>query len=32
LEEFVISNRIHIVNEDSKLTSFESNRGTRNID
>ena len=32
LEEFVISNRIHIVNEDSKLTTFESNRGTSNID
>ena len=32
LEEFVISNRIHIANEDSKLTTFESNRGTSNID
>ena len=32
LEEFVISNRIHIVNEDSNLTTFESNRGTSNID
>jgi hypothetical protein len=27
LEEFVISNHIHIVNEDSKLTIFQSNRG-----
>ena len=32
LEEFVISNRVHIVNEDSKRTTFESNRGTSNID
>jgi hypothetical protein len=32
LEEFVISNRIHIVNKDSKLTTFESNRGTSNVD
>jgi hypothetical protein len=32
LEEFVKSNHIHIVNEDSKLTTFESNRGTSNVD
>ena len=32
LEEFVISNRVHIVNEDSKRTTFESNRGTSNTD
>jgi len=32
LEEFVISNLIHTVNENSKLTTFESNRGTSNVD
>ena len=32
LEEFVISNRIHIANEDSELTTFESNKGTSNVD
>jgi hypothetical protein len=32
LEEFVISNRIHIVNEDSNLTTFQSNRVTSNVD
>jgi hypothetical protein len=31
LEEFVISTHIHIVNEHSKLTTFESNRGTSNV-
>jgi hypothetical protein len=31
LEEFVIGNQIHIVNEDSKLTTFEPNRGTSNV-
>jgi len=32
LEEFVINNRIHIVNKDSQLTTFESTRGTSNVD
>jgi len=32
LEEFLISNRLHIVNEDSGLTTFESTRGTSNLD
>jgi hypothetical protein len=32
LEEFIISNRIHITNEDSNLTTFQSNRGTSNVD
>ena len=32
LEEFLISNRLHIINEDSNLTVFESNRSTSNID
>ena len=32
LEEFLISNRLNIVNEDSALTTFESTRGTSNID
>jgi len=32
LEEFVISIRIHIVNENNKFTRFESNRVTRNVD
>jgi hypothetical protein len=32
LEDFIISNRLHIINEDSNLTTFESNRGTSNID
>jgi hypothetical protein len=32
LEEFLISNRLHILNEDSGLTTFESTRGTSNID
>jgi hypothetical protein len=32
LEEFLISNRLHIANEDSGLTTFESTRGTSNID
>jgi hypothetical protein len=31
LEEFLISNRLRIVTEDSELT-FESNRGTSNVD
>ena len=32
LEEFLICNRLHIVNEDSELTTFESNRGNSYID
>lgn len=32
LEEFVISNQIHIVSEDTKLTRFESKRGAGNVD
>jgi hypothetical protein len=32
LDEFLISNRLHIVNEDSGYTTFESTRGTSNID
>jgi len=32
LEEFLISNQLHIANEGSTLTTFESNRGTSNID
>ena len=32
LEEFLISNRLHIVNEDSGLTTFESTMGTSNVD
>jgi len=31
LEEFLICNRLHIVNEDSELTTFQSNRGNSNI-
>ena len=32
LEEFLLSNRLHIVNEDSGLTTFVSTRGTSNLD
>jgi len=32
LEEFVINNRIHIVNEDGLLPTFGSNRRTSNVD
>ena len=32
LEEFLISNRLHIANEDSGLTTFESTRGKSNRD
>ena len=32
LEEFVIENRLHIINEESRLTNFESNRGNNNVD
>jgi hypothetical protein len=32
LEEFLICNRLHKANEDSELTTFESNRGNSNID
>ena len=31
LEEFLISNRLHIANEDSALTTFESTKGTSNV-
>ena len=32
MEEFLICNQLHIVNEVSELTTFESNRGNSNID
>jgi hypothetical protein len=32
LEEFVIENRLHIINEESRLTTFESSRGNSNVD
>ena len=32
LEEFLISNRLNIVNEDRQLTTSESNRGSSNVD
>jgi hypothetical protein len=32
LEEFLISNRLHIVNEDSGITTSESTRGKSNVD
>jgi hypothetical protein len=32
LEEFVIENRLHIINEDSQLTTFKSNRENSNVD
>jgi hypothetical protein len=32
LEELLISNRLHIVNEENELTIFESNRGSSNVD
>jgi len=32
LEEFLISNRLHNVNEDSGLSTFESTRCTSNVD
>lgn len=32
MEEFVVGNRIHIINEDSQLTTFESSRSTSNVD
>ena len=32
LEEFIIGNRLHIVNEKSRLTTFESSRGKSNVD
>ena len=31
MEEFVIGNRIRIINEDCQLTTFESSRGTNNV-
>jgi hypothetical protein len=32
VEEFVIENRLHIINEESRLTTFESNGGNSNVD
>jgi hypothetical protein len=32
LEEFIIGNRLHIINEESQLTTFESNKGNSNVD
>jgi len=32
LKDFVIENRLHIINEESRLTNFESNRGNSNVD
>jgi sugar/nucleoside kinase (ribokinase family) len=32
LEEFLISNWLHIVNEESEFTMFESNRSSSNVD
>jgi len=32
LEEFVASNHLHVINEDNKRTTFQSNRGKSNID
>jgi len=32
LEDFFVGNRLHIINEDSRLTNFESNRGNTNVD
>jgi hypothetical protein len=32
LEEFIIESRLHIINEESRLTTFESNRGNSNVD
>jgi hypothetical protein len=32
LEEFTIGNRMHFINEDSQITTFESSRGNSNVD
>jgi hypothetical protein len=32
LKEFIISNQLNVANEDSTITTFESTRGTSNID
>ena len=32
LEEFLASNQLHIINEESTRTTFQSRRGTSNID
>jgi hypothetical protein len=32
LEEFVASNHLHVINEDNKRTTFQSNRRKSNID
>jgi hypothetical protein len=32
LEEFLASNQLHIINEDSEETTFQSRRGSSNID
>lgn len=32
LEESIIGNRLHIINEDCQLTNLESSRGTSNLD
>jgi hypothetical protein len=32
LEEFIMDNRLHIINEESRLTTFESSRGNSNVD
>jgi hypothetical protein len=32
LEEFLMNKQLHIINEESCLTTFQSNRGTSNID
>jgi DNA-binding helix-hairpin-helix protein with protein kinase domain len=32
LEEFIVSNQSHIINEDRARTTFQSSRGSSNID
>ena len=32
MEEFLMSKQLHILNEESCLTTFRSSQGTRNID
>jgi len=32
LEEFIASNQLYIINEDSPMTTFQSSRGSSNID
>jgi hypothetical protein len=31
IEEFLISKQLYIMNEDSEMTTFQSNRGSNNI-